>query len=205
MPVVGEMLGLDRPQNGHRTAGGRALQERPGDADGRRADFAAGHHGARVCAAVRRDAEAVADAIFEHYLPRYQGDALPQSRAGLALGLANRLDSLVGLFAVGFAPTGSADPFGLRREALGVAQALIGSEQPFDLRQALRWRPSCCRPPARRRTAPARSKWLVTDVLAFIRDRLYGLLRDEGLAHDVVSAVLAEQSCDPYWRRAGGA
>ena len=79
----------------------------------------------------------VATAIFEHYLPRYQGDALPQTRAGLALGIANRLDSLAGLFAVGFAPTGSADPFGLRREALGLAQALIGAAQPFDLRPAL--------------------------------------------------------------------
>jgi glycyl-tRNA synthetase len=151
--------------------------------------------------------EAVSTAIFEHYLPRYQGDALPQTRAGLALSIAHRIDSLVGLFAVGFAPTGSADPFGLRREALGLAQALIGAEQPFDLRPALH---------AAARLLPAgvgdraqaigeedegatTQGWpLTADVLTFVRDRLYGILRDEGLPHDVVTAALAEQAADPY-------
>jgi glycyl-tRNA synthetase len=75
----------------------------------------------------------VAAAIFEHYLPRSQGDILPQSRPGLVLGIANRLDSLVGLFAVGLAPTSTADPFGLRRDALGLVQALIGAHSLLDL------------------------------------------------------------------------
>jgi glycyl-tRNA synthetase len=132
----------------------------------------------------------VAQAISEHYLPRYQGDRLPQTRAGLALGLANRLDSLVGLFAVGLAPSGSADPFGLRREALGVVQALAGAQQHFDLRRALA-------AAAEQMPVDVPDKVLV-DVLAFVRDRLYGVLRDEGLAHDVVMAVLAEQPADPY-------
>ncbi|MBN1873241.1 MAG: glycine--tRNA ligase subunit beta, partial [Anaerolineae bacterium] len=65
------------------------------------------------------ESEAVAQAIFEHYLPRSAGDRLPQSPAGVALALADRLDSIAGLFAVGLAPTGSADPYGLRRAALG--------------------------------------------------------------------------------------
>ena len=64
----------------------------------------------------------MAAAIFEHYLPRFQGDSLPASQPGLPLGIANRLDSLVGLFAVGLAPTATADPFGLRRDALGLVR-----------------------------------------------------------------------------------
>ncbi len=150
----------------------------------------------REYARLSGEPEAVADAIFEHYLPRYPGDALPQSRAGLALGLANRLDSLAGLFSVGFAPTGSTDPFGLRREALGLAQVLTGREQRFDLRPALRAAAELL--PGVDAAAAVEVQSVVDDVLSFIRDRQYGLLRDEGLPHDVVSAVLAEQSADPY-------
>ncbi len=92
----------------------------------------------REYARMSGEPDAVADAIFEHYLPRSQGDTLPRTRPGLALGIANRLDSLVGLFAVGLAPTSSADPFGLRRDALGLVQALAGAGEPFDLRPALK-------------------------------------------------------------------
>jgi glycyl-tRNA synthetase len=143
----------------------------------------------REYARLSGEPDAVADAIFEHYLPRSQGDALPQGRPGRALGIASRLDSLVGLFAVGLAPTSSADPFGLRRDALGLVQALAGAGESFDLRPALK--------------AAAELLPVVTpdnvlgDVLTFVRDRLYGWLRDQGLPHDVVSAVLAEQSHDP--------
>jgi glycyl-tRNA synthetase len=136
------------------------------------------------------ESEAVARAIREHYLPRSQGDALPSGKPGLALGIANRLDSLVGLFAVGLAPTATADPFGLRRDALGLVQALVGREQPFDLRPALRSVAAVLPLPAGEET--------LADVLAFIRDRLYAWLRDQGLPHDAVTAVLAEQSHDPY-------
>jgi glycyl-tRNA synthetase len=142
--------------------------------------------------------EAVADAIYEHYLPRFQGDALPASRPGLAVGIANRLDSLVGLFSVGLAPTSSADPFGLRRDALGLVQALIGATQPLDLRKAVSAAAGFL--PARAATTEGTDEELqvLVDVLAFTRDRLYGVLREQGLPHDVVSAALAERGYDPY-------
>jgi glycyl-tRNA synthetase len=144
----------------------------------------------REYARLSGEPEAVAQAIFEHYLPRFQGDALPRTRAGLLLGVANRLDSLAGLFAVGLAPTSSADPFGLRRDALGLVQALVGAGQPFDLRPAVRAAADLLPVPAGE-SVPA-------DVLAFVRDRLYTWLRDQGLPHDAVNAVLAERSFDPY-------
>ncbi len=132
----------------------------------------------------------VATAIFEHYLPRSQGDALPQTRPGLALGIASRLDSLVGLFAVGLAPTSSADPFGLRRDALGLVQALVGAGQAFDVRPALR--------AAAGLLPVTTAESVLADVQAFIRDRLYAWLRDQGLPHDAVAAALAERAFDPY-------
>src|SRR5438477_7770845 len=81
---------------------------------------------------------AVADAIFEHYLPRGAEDQLPQSDNGALLGMADRLDQLTGLFALGKEPTGTADPFGLRRAALGLLRVTLARGYRFDVDEALR-------------------------------------------------------------------
>ncbi len=144
----------------------------------------------REYALISGEPQDVANAIYEHYLPRFQGDAPPASKPGLLLGIANRLDSLVGLFAVGLAPTSTADPFGLRRDALGLVGALVGCRQSFGLQLALQTAAAEMPVPV----APQ----VLTDVMSFIRDRLFVWLRDQGLPHDVVGAVLAERSYDPY-------
>ena len=132
---------------------------------------------------------AVAQAIYEHYLPRYAGDRLPVSRMGIALGLADRADTLAGLFAVGMEPTGSADPYGLRRAAAGTIQILLEHAIPLSLSdlvsQAVQALPV---------VSPAGT---VDSVLAFLAGRLEGALRETGLAHDVVAAVLAEHAANP--------
>jgi glycyl-tRNA synthetase beta chain len=81
---------------------------------------------------------AVADAIFEHYLPRGAEDRLPSGDLGALLGMADRLDQLAGLFALGKEPTGTADPFGLRRAALGLLRVTLARGYRFDLDEALR-------------------------------------------------------------------
>lgn len=135
---------------------------------------------------------AVANAIFEHYLPRFAGDQLPASRPGLVLGLANRLDSLAGLFSVGLAPTGSADPYGLRRDALGLVTTLIETETDYSIATGLE---------AATRLLPpqggAGETWLA-DCLDFVKRRLEGVLRERELRHDVVQAALAERGDNPY-------
>jgi glycyl-tRNA synthetase len=136
------------------------------------------------------EGEAVATAIFEHYLPRTANDILPETQAGLALGLASRLDSLVGLFAVGLAPTGSADPYHLRRDALGVVQCLIAGECPVSLRPLLIEAAALMPVPVPEEVLDA--------VSTFVSERLRGWLRDKGFRHDVVDAVLAERGDDPY-------
>ncbi|MGQ9803587.1 MAG: glycine--tRNA ligase subunit beta [Anaerolineae bacterium] len=132
----------------------------------------------------------VARAIFEHYLPRFAGDALPQSAAGLALGLADRLDSLAGLFAVGLVPSGSADPYGLRRDALGMVQALIGARRFFSVRAGLE---------AAARLLPVEADPAALEAaLEFFTGRLRVILREQGFRHDAVEAVLAARGDDPY-------
>jgi glycyl-tRNA synthetase len=134
--------------------------------------------------------EAVATAILEHYLPRSANDVLPTTRPGLALGLANRMDSLVGLFAVGLAPTGSADPYHLRRDALGLVQNLIDHEIPLPLRPLLETAAALMPVSVSEQTLDA--------VSAFIGERLRGWMRDRGFRYDVVDAVLAARGDDPY-------
>ena len=125
----------------------------------------------------------VAKAISEQY------QTVPQSKAGLAIALADRLDSLVGLFGAGLAPTGAKDPFGLRRAAIGLVQPLIEHDLDFDLAEVVK---------KSAKTQPievnAETQKLILD---FIAGRLSVALKDVGYKHDVVEAVLAEQSANP--------
>ena len=139
----------------------------------------------------------VAEAIFEHYLPRSAGDTLPAGKAGLLLSVADRLDSLSGLFAAGLAPSGTKDPFAQRRSALGLVQALIGCQVNFDLREGIRLAAEGLPIPAGAEQQAA--------CFEFIGGRLRShLLETAGLRYDVVDAVLAEQSANPLgaWRAA---
>ncbi len=135
------------------------------------------------------ESPAVAQAIFEHYLPRSSGDRRPASLPGLAVGLANRLDSIAGLFAVGLEPSGSADPFGLRRDALGIVQNLAEAGLSFSARDGIA---------EAARLLPVTATQQVQDkAVAFIAGRLENWLRDLGYPYDVVQAVLAERGDDP--------
>lgn len=132
----------------------------------------------------------VAQAIREHYLPRTAGDAAPTTNAGLALSLADKLDSLAGLFAVGAMPTGSADPFGLRRAALGIVNALLASETDFSVAEGLA-------EAAALQPVPVSDENLA-ETAQFVTRRLQGVLSETGYAFDVAEAVLAARGDNPY-------
>ncbi|MDQ2691669.1 MAG: glycine--tRNA ligase subunit beta, partial [Chloroflexota bacterium] len=125
----------------------------------------------------------VANAIGEQY------QTVPKSKIGLAVALADRIDSLVGLFAAGLAPTGAKDPFGLRRAAIGVVQPLIEHGISFDLRTAVQKAASL-------QTIEVKDE-TQTQLLDFIAGRLRVVLNETGYRYDVVDAVLAEQSRNP--------
>lgn len=139
--------------------------------------------------------EGVAEAILEHYLPRHAGDRTAASLPGLVVGLADRLDSLMGLFAVGLQPTGARDPFALRRAAIGLVQNLVERGLRFDMRRGLRQAAEGL--PIE---APEAAQ---AECLAFIAGRQSGLLLADGYRHDVVEAVLAAQAHDPAGAAAG--
>jgi glycyl-tRNA synthetase beta chain len=130
---------------------------------------------------------AVADAIAEHYLPRFSGDELPASLDGQMLALADRLDTLAGVFAIGKKPSGNRDPFGLRRAALGIVRVLVECGLDLDLKAliavAVEAQP----------TSADDSTDVATEVYEFITERLrrYFLDRDTGLATETFDAVLA--------------
>jgi glycyl-tRNA synthetase len=135
------------------------------------------------------ESAAVAQAIFEHYLPRYTGDRLPASRAGLVIGVADRLDSLAGLFAANLAPSGNKDPFAQRRAALGLVQTLIVWEMDFDLRKALA--SAAAHLPIQASLESQQAG------LEFITERLRNALLEQGRRYDVVDAVMAAQGHNP--------
>lgn len=131
----------------------------------------------------------VAEAIFEHYLPRYTGDAVPTTKTGLTIGIADRIDSLVGLFAAGLAPTGTKDPFAQRRAALGLVQLLSAFDLDFDLKK---WMIV-----AEEQLPIPMSDEKRQACFDFIVGRLKNSLTDQGYRYDVVDAVLAEQQNNP--------
>jgi len=132
---------------------------------------------------------AVAEAISEHYLPRYTGDRLPATKPGLVVGIADRLDSLVGLFAAGLAPTGTKDPFAQRRAAIGLVQLLSTFDLDFDLRKWMQL--------AAEKLPLTASAETLQACLEFISGRQRSSLIEQGFRYDVVDAVLAEQQNNP--------
>ncbi|MHB0774989.1 glycine--tRNA ligase subunit beta [Halomonas sp. WWR20] len=126
--------------------------------------------------------EAVAEAIHEQYLPRFAGDEIPRTRTGLALALADRLDTLTGIFGIGARPTGAKDPFALRRAAIGVLNILIKAELDLDLRALLE------QAAAQHRDLP-KAEGLVDEVLEYMLDRFRAWTQDEGIAVEVYLAV----------------
>jgi len=132
----------------------------------------------------------VALAIEEHYKPRFAGDTLPASKTGQALALADKIDTLVGIFAIQQRPTGTKDPFGLRRAALGVLRILLEGRLDVDLIDLLR-RAAAAQPVQRTE--------VVEEVYDFIADRLRGLLleRADGTTAEMIDAVLAGRPRSP--------
>ena len=128
--------------------------------------------------------DGVAIAIEDHYKPRFAGDSLPRNRTGVVLALADKLETLVGLFGIGQMPTGDKDPFALRRHALGVIRLLIEKKLPLDLGALIS--------AAEGAFADAHKATPVQAPLkAFIADRLAVQLRDQGYSAQQVDAVLA--------------
>ena len=129
--------------------------------------------------------EDVALAASEHYQPRFSGDALPATATGTAVALADKLETLVGIWSIGLGPTGDKDPFALRRHALGVLRMLLEKRLPVAISELLADAASVFADRAGFKDPSA-------DVAGFIIDRLRGILRERGFSANEVEAVLAQ-------------
>jgi glycyl-tRNA synthetase beta chain len=126
--------------------------------------------------------DAIADAIEDHYKPRFAGDVLPRTEVGLAVALADKLETLAGLFGIGQLPTGDKDPFALRRHALGVIRMLVERRLPLALPELVALAFGAF---------PAGHGQAQAEVLRFLHERLSGWLREQGWSPQEADAVLA--------------
>jgi glycyl-tRNA synthetase beta chain len=133
----------------------------------------------------------VADTIEDHYKPRFAGDALPRGPVGCVVALADKLETLTGMFGIGNLPTGEKDPFALRRHALGVIRMLVEKELPLDLPGLLQ---TAAQAFGKLLPDAARSN---AQLLAFIDERALGYLQGRGYSAQEAEAVLAAR---PPWR-----
>ena len=140
----------------------------------------------RVYARLAGEPEGVAEAIFEHYLPRFAGDRLPTTHPGALVGMADRLDTICGCFGIGLIPTGAADPYALRRHTLAIINILLDNNYAFDLKTLAQ--KSLELLGHRLEGDPGD---ILNRVLEFFRTRFHNLLTGKGHPFDVVDAVLS--------------
>ena len=127
--------------------------------------------------------EEVAKALYEQYLPRFAGDSLPQSKTGMAVSLADKIDTLVGIFGIGQKPSGTKDPYALRRATLGVLRIIIENELALDLRELL--------DQAAEQLGERIDASQVDDAFDFIKGRYRAIYQEQGIATPVILSVLA--------------
>lgn len=144
----------------------------------------------REYAKVSGENEAVSDAIFEHYLPRFSGDILPKTNIGIALSIADKIDSIVGFFAIGIQPTGSQDPYALRRQALGVLSILMDKKLELDLGEVIDYALN------NYSNIEFDRQEVKAQIMEFFNERIKNLFRELGIRYDVIDAVISADISD---------
>ena len=144
----------------------------------------------REYAKVSGENEDVSEAIFEHYLPRFSGDMLPKTNAGIVLSIADKLDSICGFFAIGIQPTGSQDPYALRRQALGILNILMDSKIDVNLEKLVELGLE------NYSNLEFNKDEVTNDIMEFFKERIKNLFRGLGIRYDVIDAVLSSKLND---------
>lgn len=150
----------------------------------------------KIYALLSEEDPRVAQGIFEHYLPRFAEDRLPESREGIAVALADRIDSMVGAFSVGFVPSGSEDPYGIRRAVMGMIRIILDKKLDLLLDETLEHAYKLYQPVflgylfAKGETAYQDFPRIKQEIMSFIAGRLKPLLLESGIRYDVADAAL---------------
>ncbi len=140
----------------------------------------------REYARISGESPEVAEAIYDHYLPAFAGDRLPSSPVGDVISMADKMDTIVGSFGIGLVPTGTADPFGLRRQALGIIRIILEKNYPLSLEELIEQSQRLLKG---KMDHPPRE--VKEEVLEFFRARYQNYLLEKGYPFDVIEAVVS--------------
>lgn len=137
--------------------------------------------------------EEVAEAIFEHYLPRFSGDRLPVTKSGMILGIADKVDTIIGCFVMGLAPTGSQDPYGLRRQSRGKIAIILKNNLKISLKDIIQKSLFLYKESVSVELKIDENE-IVSQILSFLKQRVKNIFLEDGIRYDVIDAVLAVDS-----------
>lgn len=135
----------------------------------------------------------VAEAIFEHYLPRFSGDNLPLTKCGMILGIADKVDTIIGCFVMGLTPTGSQDPYGLRRQSRGKIAIILKNNLEISLKDIIQKSLSLYKESISVELKIDENK-IVSQILSFLKQRVKNIFLEDGIRYDIIDAVLAVDS-----------
>ncbi|MEA1940489.1 MAG: glycine--tRNA ligase subunit beta [Candidatus Caldatribacteriota bacterium] len=144
-------------------------------------------------AVLSNEKKEVAEAIFEHYLPRFSGDILPGTKSGIILGIADKVDTIIGCFIIGLTPTGSQDPYGLRRQSRGKITIILENDIKISIKDIIKKSLSLYK-----ETSSLKSKVdeneIMSQLLYFFKQRVKNIFLEGGIRYDIIDAVLAVES-----------
>jgi glycyl-tRNA synthetase beta chain len=149
----------------------------------------------REYALLQGEDKEVADAIFEHYLPRFAGDCTPETLNGSILSISDKMDTICGCFAIGIQPTGSQDPYALRRQAIGVTSIILDSNIHLGLAHLI---DNSLKPFEAKGILKGDEKSVKRDILEFFRQRFKNVMIDKGFEYDIIDAVINAEFDDIY-------
>jgi len=135
----------------------------------------------------------IAEAILEHYLPRFSGDRLPRSKNGIILGIADKVDSITGCFITGLIPTGSQDPYGLRRQSRGLIAIILKNKLQISLKDIF-WKSLSLYQESVSVELKIELNEIVSQILNFFKQRVKNIFLEEGIRYDVIDSVLVVDS-----------
>jgi glycyl-tRNA synthetase beta chain len=131
----------------------------------------------------------VAEPIFEHYLPRFSGDRLPLTKSGMILGIADKVDSIIGCFVMGLTPTGSQDPYGLRRQSRGKIAIILKNNLKISLKDIIQKSLSLYKESVSVELKIDENE-IVSQILSFLKQRVKNIFLEDGIRYDIIDAVL---------------
>ena len=144
----------------------------------------------REYALLSKEKKEVAEAIFEHYLPRFAEDLLPKTKSGMILGIADKVDNITGCFLMNLVPTGSQDPYGLRRQFRGMISIIFKNKLPLSLKEVFQKSLNGYKETVSGEFTEREEGEIIAQIFSFLKQRVKNIFLEEGIRYDIINAVL---------------